>query len=39
MTFLILVDFDKNFTKKGENVLQKVAENERRINYNNMFLK
>ena len=35
----ILISYDMIFTTKGENILKKVAEDERLINYNNLFFK
>ena len=35
----ILMNFDVNFTKKGDAVLKNVANDERMINYNNLFFK
>ena len=35
----ILMTFDINFTNKGENILKKVATDERMINYDNLFFK
>ena len=34
----IFINFDINFTEKGEDILKKVATDERMINYNNLFL-
>ena len=34
----IFINFDINFTEKGEDILKKLATDERMINYNNLFL-
>ena len=35
----ILISYDMNITDKGEDILEKLANNERIINYNNLFFK
>ena len=35
----MLLNYDQNFSDKGENILEKIATDERMINYNNLFFK
>ena len=35
----MLLNYDQNFSDKGENILEKITTDERMINYNNLFFK